>query len=216
VILSIVRREDAALPARGQSCFDFLELVVHVLVPRPAPGPRRARAARVAALEIQWHRPASRAPIRSPRLRVAKQRKMVAGPPPRSIGMTRMTAAELAETERDITDLMRTGDYNRPMTVADCPTGPCPWFSCSMNLYLFVDRSHGTLKIVFPDKDFDELEETCALRVANLQTGDGLLPFEVIARLQNFTLERASKIADAAMEKLKSGLQKLRDDDDID
>jgi len=212
VILAIVSRVEVSADPPGQRCFAFVELTVKVLFPRPSF--RRARAARISALEIQWDRPARLAPVRSPRLRVAKQRKMVAGPPPRSIGMERMTAAELAETERDIRDLVSTGDYDRPMTVADCPTGPCAWFACRHNLYMFVDAAHGTLKVVFPDKDFDELDETCALRVA-ARPHEGLMPFEEIAKLQNMTLERASKIADAAMAKLKSGLARLRDDDEI-
>jgi hypothetical protein len=207
--LAIVRLADAHGIAGGQSCFDFLELAVRVLIPRP-PAPRQARAARVAALELPWHR---RVPIRSPRLRVARQRKMVAGPPPRSIGMARMTPAELAETERDIRDLVASGDYQRPLTTEDCPTGPCAYFACKHNLYLWVDDGHGTLKVVFPDKDFDELEETCALRVAARVPGGGVLSFEVIARLQNMTLERASKIADAALEKLRAGLAHLHDEE---
>ncbi len=54
---------------------------------------------------------------------------------------------------------------NRPKTRGECPTGPCPWVSCRYHLYLDVGR-RGELVLNQPDKEPDELEEWCALDMA--------------------------------------------------
>jgi hypothetical protein len=56
----------------------------------------------------------------------------------------------------------------RPVTRGDCIGGPrpCPWVSCRHHLYLDVD-DEGGLRLNHPDLEPGELEESCALDVAD-------------------------------------------------
>ena len=59
-------------------------------------------------------------------------------------------------------------DYERPVHRSACREGerPCLYVSCRYHLYLDVNPMTGSIKINFPDKEVWELEETCALDVA--------------------------------------------------
>lgn len=103
----------------------------------------------------------------------------------------------------------------RPRTRADCVDGPrpCPWVSCKHHLYLDVDPETGAIKLNFPDLAVDELEETCALDVAEeggpdsvrgrstLEAG-GLLELDAIGHLMNLSREGVRVIEDGALRKL--------------
>lgn len=73
----------------------------------------------------------------------------------------RALAAEFTQEELD--EAVRL----RPKVRADCEDikGPCPFVSCRYNLFLDV-ASNGSLTYNFGDKELEELEETCALNVA--------------------------------------------------
>ncbi len=59
-------------------------------------------------------------------------------------------------------------DYDRPKLRVECADGPrpCLFVSCKHHLYLDVNPETGSVKLNFPDKEVWELEETCALDVA--------------------------------------------------
>jgi hypothetical protein len=85
----------------------------------------------------------------------------------------------------------------RPRTVGDCREqglgtreNPCPWVSCPYHLYLDVNTETGSIKFNFPDKDVDELPQTCALHVAD----EGPETLEHTGEFMNITRERVRQI----------------------
>lgn len=83
----------------------------------------------------------------------------------------------------------------------ECPTGPCGWISCRLNLFVTV-RPSGAVKYNFPGKDIDEVGETCANRVAmNTSMGSAPLPFRKLAKYTNETYARAEQVNGEAMQK---------------
>lgn len=199
------------MPRPGQRCFDFLRLSI-VVLPTPAGegARRRISRARHEQREIDWTRPAIR---RHDGLIEYRPRKARPGSRARSLGLKPMTVDELAELNDGMEEMEAAG-FRRPETRAECPTGPCPWYSCRHHLGVFVDEVFGAVKEVFPGRDFDELEETCALREAERTHASGEhLSFERIGALQNLTLERASVIAERALAKIKLPMMDALDDD---
>ncbi len=85
----------------------------------------------------------------------------------------------------------------RPTTRAQCADSPrpCPWVSCRYHLYLDVSRDTGAIKINFPDTDISELEQSCALDIAD----DGEMTFEQIGGLLNLTRERIRQMTNQAV-----------------
>lgn len=69
------------------------------------------------------------------------------------------------EDEEDFGDLIPL--LPRPRTRGDCANvpRPCPFVSCRFHLYLDVSV-RGRLTVNFPDKEPSELENSCALDVA--------------------------------------------------
>lgn len=90
-------------------------------------------------------------------------------------------------------------EANRPKTRGDCEHGerPCPWMGCRHHLALDV-KPNGNLRITWPDLGIDELEESCALDVAE----QGPLLLEEIAPLLNVTRERVRQEEASAIRKL--------------
>ncbi len=97
----------------------------------------------------------------------------------------------------------------RPKTRAECANGPrpCMFVSCKHNLYLDVNPETGSVKLNFPDKEIWELEETCALDVADR----GGITLEEVGAIMNLTRERIRQVE-------TRGLLKLREaaDGDLD
>ena len=93
-------------------------------------------------------------------------------------------------------------EYDRPNTREQCRNGdrPCLYVACRYHLYLDVNPTTGSIKINFPDKEVWELEETCALDVAER----GGITLEEVGDIMNLTRERIRQVE-------VSGLQKLRD-----
>jgi hypothetical protein len=81
----------------------------------------------------------------------------------------------------------------RPRTRAECEPGvgmrPCPWVACRHHLYLDVKDS-GLLRFNFPDKEPDELKETCSLDVADA----GRHTHEQVGDLVNMHRERVRQL----------------------
>ena len=93
----------------------------------------------------------------------------------------------------------------RPRTRADCvgQPRPCPWVSCRHHLFLEVNESSGALRLNRPGLQVDQLEETCALDVAEKvrQRGEQA-SLEEIARLLGVSQERIRQIERTAMQSL--------------
>lgn len=89
---------------------------------------------------------------------------------------------------------------DQPVSRAECKCGvrPCPYVSCKYHLYLDVNPENGSIKFNFPDLEFDELEETCALDI--IERGDSTL--DLIGRYMNLTRERVRQIEATAIKKL--------------
>lgn len=82
--------------------------------------------------------------------------------------------------------------YERPVTRGDCLAGgmnaarPCPWASCKYHLAVDVHETRGSVKLNFPDRELDELLDTCALDVADR----GGITLEEVGDRMNLTRER--------------------------
>ncbi len=98
-------------------------------------------------------------------------------------------------------ELMEVAIYDRPQTRADCVDGPrpCLFVACKHHLYLDVNPETGSIKINFPDRDVWELEETCALDVAER----GGVTLEEVGDILNLTRERVRQVEVTGLMKLK-------------
>jgi len=104
-------------------------------------------------------------------------------------------------------ELLEVLEYDRPRTRADCINGPrpCLFVSCRYHLYLDVNPETGSVKLNFPEKEVWELEQTCALDVAER----GGVTLEEVGQIMNLTRERIRQVE-------VRGLQKLKDVDEAD
>jgi hypothetical protein len=93
-------------------------------------------------------------------------------------------------------------DRARPRSRADCVYGqrPCMFVSCKHHLYLDVNPSTGSIKLNFPDKEIWELEETCALDVADR----GGITLEEVGCIMNLTRERIRQVETRGLSKLRA------------
>jgi hypothetical protein len=99
----------------------------------------------------------------------------------------------------------------RPQTRGDCRGGqrPCPWASCKYHLFLSVNPDSGAITFNFPDKEIWDLEETCALDVAER----GGVTLEEVGRLTNVTRERVRQVETKALVGVK-GTRVMREVDE--
>lgn len=88
-----------------------------------------------------------------------------------------------------------------PTCRSDCHkmARPCLFISCRHHLYLDVNPNTGSVKLNFPDKEIWELEETCALDIA--ERGGATL--EDVGRIMNLTRERIRQLELEGLDKLK-------------
>lgn len=84
----------------------------------------------------------------------------------------------------------------RPMFRGDCVAGPrpCPWVSCKHHLYLDVTDA-GSMLVNFPELEPEQLENSCALDVADR----GALQLEQVGEFINVTRERVRQIEAKAL-----------------
>ena len=87
---------------------------------------------------------------------------------------------------------------SRPRTWGECKSRglgveePCPYVSCGHHLALDVDDDNGSIKTNFPDRDPDEIPDTCSLAVVEKHPGG--LTLEAVAALLNLHRERARQL----------------------
>jgi hypothetical protein len=125
----------------------------------------------------------------------------------RTISVKRMTKREL-EIGRM---LYPETDYWKPRTRAECleHVRPCPYVSCQHHLYLDVSARTGAIKLNFPDLEVWEMNETCALDVADR----GGTTLEDVGAIMNLTRERIRQVEVKALAKLEAlrDMSALRD-----
>jgi Sigma-70, region 4 len=125
----------------------------------------------------------------------------------RTISVKRMTKREL-EIGRM---LYPETDYYKPNTRAECIDGPrpCPYVSCQHHLFLDVSARTGAIKLNFPDLEVWDMNESCALDVADR----GGTTLEDVGAIMNLTRERIRQVEVKALAKLHAldDMMDLRD-----
>ncbi|HZO16399.1 MAG TPA: sigma factor-like helix-turn-helix DNA-binding protein, partial [Polyangiaceae bacterium] len=86
---------------------------------------------------------------------------------------------------------------------------PCPYVSCKYHLYLDVSPRTGAIKLNFPDLEVWDMQETCALDVADR----GGTTLEDVGAIMNLTRERIRQVEVRALAKLEAlrDMMALRD-----
>ena len=100
-------------------------------------------------------------------------------------------------------------DIRRPQSRGECRDGirPCPFVGCKYHLYLDVNPETHSIKKNFPHKEVWELEETCALDVAER----GGLTLEEVGDLLNLTRERIRQMEALGVQRLTGVMQAPRE-----
>ncbi len=114
--------------------------------------------------------------------------------------LRRQRAFGLIDPELDAT--IREIEAARPRSRAECAGAqrPCMFISCKHHLYLDVNPSTGSIKLNFPDKEVWELDETCALDVADR----GGITLEEVGTIMNLTRERIRQVETRGLLKLRA------------
>lgn len=117
----------------------------------------------------------------------------------------RRRAEEAEQEAREADQLARLRLPGRPKTRAECAAGPrpCPWFGCRYHLGIDVNPRNGSIKFNFPDRDLDELDETCALDVADR----GRHSLDEVGAFMNIRRERVRQIEVGAGEKIRACIE---------
>jgi hypothetical protein len=135
--------------------------------------------------------------------RKVRRRRRRSRPRSKTIAMKRLTREEL----RVGALLYPPVDIPRPQTRAEClqvhdteaQQRPCPWVACKHHLYLDVNPDTGSIKINFPDLEPWDLNETCALDVADR----GGITLEEVGEIMNLTRERIRQVEVRGLLKLR-------------
>jgi hypothetical protein len=126
----------------------------------------------------------------------------------RTISVKRMTKRELELGRMLYPDVE---DVQKPVTREECGNAerPCPFVSCKHHLYLDVSARTGAIKLNFPDLEVWEMNETCALDVADR----GGTTLEEVGAIMNLTRERIRQVEVKGLAKLQSlsDMNALRD-----
>jgi hypothetical protein len=123
--------------------------------------------------------------------------RRIDAPRPKTISAAkRLTADELAVAEQ-----LKGVSFARPLFRGDCVAGPrpCPWVGCRYHMYVDVTRKGG-LQLNFPTMESWEIEQTCALDIAEM----GGLTLEESGETMNITRERIRQLEVRALAKLKA------------
>jgi hypothetical protein len=144
------------------------------------------------ALAVAVTDPDENPPVTREQRRSRRKREVRA----RTISVKRMTKREL-EIGRL---LYPEQDYEKPTTRSECVEGirPCPYVSCKHHLFLDVSSRTGAIKLNFPDLEVWEMNETCALDIADR----GGTTLEEVGAIMNLTRERIRQVEVKALAKL--------------
>ena len=98
-------------------------------------------------------------------------------------------------------------DYWKPNSREACTSfeRPCPFVSCKDHLFLDVNPATGSIKLNFPDLEVWEMEDTCALDVADR----GGITLEEVGEIMNLTRERIRQVELRGLEKLRDAQEAL-------
>jgi len=131
--------------------------------------------------------------------RKVRRRRRRTRPRSKTIAMKRLTREEL----RVGAAMYPPVDIARPTHRAECmeEMRPCPWVACKHHLYLDINPETGSIKINFPDLEPWELQNTCALDVAER----GGITLEEVGEIMNLTRERIRQVEVRGLLKLKMG-----------
>jgi hypothetical protein len=124
--------------------------------------------------------------------------------------LRRRRAAGLIDPEEQ--ELINAVEGMRPRARSDCVNSqrPCLFVSCKHHLYLDVNPETGSIKLNFPDKEIWELEETCALDVAD----KGGITLEEVGAIMNLTRERIRQVETRGLLKLREAAEVELDPND--
>ncbi len=114
--------------------------------------------------------------------------------------LRRQRAFGLVDPELEAT--VREIEASRPRSRAECANGPrpCMFIACKHHLYLDVNPATGSIKLNFPDREVWELDETCALDVADR----GGITLEEVGSIMNLTRERIRQVETRGLAKLRT------------
>ncbi len=115
----------------------------------------------------------------------------------KTIALKRLTRQEI-QAGIELADMI---GYRRPQSRKECENGvrPCPYVACKHHLYLDVNPDTGSIKLNFPDVPVWEMEQTCALDVADR----GGVTLEEVGDILNLTRERIRQVEVMGLEKLR-------------
>ncbi len=116
--------------------------------------------------------------------------------------MSRREMTREARRRERAGDSVEIMEYDRPRNRSECVNGPrpCLFVSCKHHLFLDVNPETGSVKLNFPDKEVWELEETCALDIAER----GGITLEEVGEILNLTRERIRQLEVTALDKMKN------------
>lgn len=117
----------------------------------------------------------------------------------RTISVKRMTKRELELGRVLYPDVE---GVERPRRREDCVGGerPCPFVSCKHHLFLDVSARTGAIKLNFPDLEVWDMNETCAIDVADR----GGTTLEEVGAIMNLTRERIRQVEVKGLAKLQA------------
>ncbi len=128
----------------------------------------------------------------------SKQRRVMKGPRrSKTLATRRLSNDEVRQTN----EFLVAHDDERPRSRLDCRSAerPCAFVSCKFHLYLDVHPETGSIKLNFPDLEVWEMEETCALDVAER----GGTTLEEVGDILNLTRERIRQVEVLGVQKLR-------------
>ena len=124
----------------------------------------------------------------------------------KALARERREEQRVGVVDPELEQIKRELDASRPRTRADCERvpRPCPFLACVHHLYLDVNPETGSIKFNFPDREAWELEETCALDVADR----GGVTLETVGALLHITREGVRQMETRALFALKRAFER--------